>query len=336
MINFKPLSLWLKEVTLETITISRDLFKLMIPILLIVKLIELMGGTDFLAQLIEPLMASLGLPPEMGVVWAAAMLSNIYTGMVLFISEPLSATLSGSQVTVMGILMLFAHSLPVELRVAQKIGVSLWVSFVLRTGTAYLGAWIYYQLSQLLGASYVRPQMRWEAVVEQHDLSGWLISNLVLLGQIVLIIALLVVLLRVIRLFRLDRLIHFLLAPVLPLLGLTNKAVNIVLVGITLGLTYGGGLLIQESKQGVLDVRELFFSVCLLLICHGLIEDTLLILLLGADLYGILLLRVLLSLLLIALLVSSLRGRSEAFFTRLLMNRHYQGAKSEPNLNSEP
>lgn len=125
--------------------ISRDLFKLMIPILLIVKLVEMMGGTDLLARLIEPVMYSLGLPPEMGVVWAAAMLSNIYTGMVLFISEPLSAGLTGSQVTVMGILMLFAHALPVELRVAQRIGLRLWFSFSLRIGAAYLGAWIYFQ-----------------------------------------------------------------------------------------------------------------------------------------------------------------------------------------------
>lgn len=303
---------------------SRDLFKLMIPILLIVKLIEMMGGTDLLAQLIGPLMASLGLPPEMGIVWAAAMLSNLYTGMVVFISEPLSAGLTGSQVTVMGILMLFAHSLPVELRVTQRIGVPLWWSFSFRIGVAYLGAWIYFQFSQLPFYSMARPQLRWQPVIEQQGLAGWLISNLILLGQIVLIIVALVVVLRVIRLLRLDRIIHVLLAPVLPLLGLTNKAVNIVLVGITLGLTYGGGLLIQESKQGLLDVRELFFCVCLLLICHALIEDTLLIILLGADIYGVLGLRVLLSLVLIALLVACLGGRSQAFFTRFLLNRHYQ------------
>lgn len=327
MNHYKQIVVWLKEVTLETIMISRDLFKLMIPILLIVKLIEMVGGTDLLAQLIEPVMASLGLPPEMGIVWAAAMLSNIYTGMVLFISEPLSASLTGSQVTVMGMLMLFAHSLPVELRVAQRIGLPVYLSFSLRTGVAYLGAWIYFQLSQLSFFSFSRPRIRWQPVIEQQDLAGWLISNVILLSQIVLIIGVLVVLLRAIRLFRLDRLIHALLAPILPLLGLTNKAVNIVLVGITLGLTYGGGLLVQESKRGLLDVRELFFSVCLLLICHGLIEDTLLILLLGADLYGILGLRVLLSLLVIALLVASLRGRSQAFFMRFLMNRHYQTFK---------
>lgn len=309
---------------------SRDLFKLMIPILLIVKLIEMMGGTDLLAKLIEPVMSSLGLPPEMGIVWAAAMLSNIYTGMVLFISEPLSASLTGSQVTVMGMLMLFAHSLPIELRVAQRIGLPLWLSFSLRTSVAYLGAWIYFQLSQFSFFTMARPKIRWQPGIEQQDLTAWLISNVILLGQIVLIIFVLVVLLRVIRLFQLDRLIHVLLAPVLPLLGLTNKAVNIVLVGMTLGLTYGGGLLIQESKQGLLDVRELFFSVCLLLICHSLIEDTLLVLLLGADIYGVLGLRVLLSLVLIALLVGGLRKRSQAFFTRFLMNRYYQAARGVP------
>ena len=317
-----------RETARETFVISRDLFKIMVPVLLLVKAVELLGGTGYLAAMISPLMASLGLPPEMGVVWAGTLLSNIYTGMVLFVSEPVAAQLSVLQVTVLGILMLVAHALPVELSVARKIGVSLLFGLLLRMVTAWGAAWIYYRLMLLGGYQQVPADILWTPAVRQGGLADWALTQLRLMGQIVLIIAALVVLLRLIRRYRLDRLIHLGLRPLLPLVGLTDKAINVVLVGMTLGLSYGGGLLIQESRQGVLEAREMFFSVCLLLLCHGLIEDTLLILLLGADIIGILLFRVIFSLCLVAAMVYALRGREEAFYRRYLLNRNFRTRES--------
>ena len=241
----------------EVWSISRDLFKIMIPILLLVKALELAGFTTYLASLIAPLMAPLGLPAEMGIVWAGTLISNIYTGMVLFVTEPAAAALTGQQVTVLGILMLVAHSLPVELRVAQKIGVSLPLGLVLRLLAAYAAAWLYFQLASRIEPAALPAKTLWEPAIEQQSLLQWFVAQGELLVQIVLIIAALVVLLRLIRVLKLDRVIHFFLRPVLPWLGITPRAVNITLVGMTLGLTYGGGLLIQESRSGNLGTQEL-------------------------------------------------------------------------------
>ena len=312
----------------EVWSISRDLFKIMIPILLLVKALELAGFTTYLASLIAPLMAPLGLPAEMGIVWAGTLISNIYTGMVLFVTEPAAAALTGQQVTVLGILMLVAHSLPVELRVAQKIGVSLPLGLVLRLLAAYAAAWLYFQLASRIEPAALPAKTLWEPAIEQQSLLQWVVAQGELLVQIVLIIAALVVLLRLIRVLKLDRVIHFFLRPVLPWLGLTPRAVNITLVGMTLGLTYGGGLLIQESRSGNLGTQELYFTVCLLLLCHGLIEDTLLILLLGADLHGILLFRLLFSFILIAIMVRILRSKDDRFYRRYLLNDNYRASQS--------
>ena len=80
------------------------------------------------------------------------------------------------------------------------------------------------------------------------------------------------------------RLIHFLLAPVLRLLGIATAASNIIIVGLTLGLSFGGGLLINEARRGHIAGKDIFMSMAFLGLCHSLIEDTLLMLLLGADL----------------------------------------------------
>lgn len=296
----------------------------MIPVIVLVKILELLGATHYLAEIISPIMSFVGLPPELGIVWAGTLLSNIYTGMVLFISAPVSADLTVIQVTVLGILMLIAHSLPVELRVAQKIGVSIGVSMFLRVAGAYLAAWIYLSIVRILGVSEIQAQILWNPVIAQQDLWQWAVSQIKLLMQIVIIISALVVLLKLIKALKIDRLIQFIVRPILPLLGLTDKAINITLVGFTLGLTYGAGLLIQESRSGKLGAKELFFTVCLLLICHGLIEDTLLILLLGADIYGVLVFRLIFSIGLIAMLVFALRSKGDQFFSKYLLNRNFQ------------
>lgn len=312
----------------EIFTICLDLFKIMIPILLLVKALELLGATSYLAGFIAPIMSTLGLPPEMGIIWAGALMSNIYTGMVLFASEPVAFQLSVQQVTVLGLLMLIAHSFPLELRVAQKIGMPLLLGILIRLITAYAAAWVYSLVANIIPGGDQAANILWNPVVEHQTLLSWLASQAWLLVQIVIIVAVLVLMLRIIRYFKLDRLIHLVLRPVLPILGLTDKAVNVVLVGITLGMSYGGGMLIQQSRQGGLGARELFFSVCLLLLCHGLIEDTLLILVLGADIYGILVFRLLFSFTLIALMVFALRNKSERFFCRVLLNKNYQSSRA--------
>ena len=319
---------WLRDVISETFTICFDLFKIMIPILLLVKILELFGMTSYLATIIAPIMSTLGLSPEMGIVWAGTLLSNIYTGMVLFVSEPVAYQLSVQQVTSLGLLMLIAHSFPVELRVAQKIGMPLVSGFMIRLLTAYGAAWLYSHVTQFFSVDTERAHIIWDPLIEHQSISAWLLSQARLLLQIVVIVAALVLMLRFIRVLKLDRLIHFILRPILPALGLTGKAVNVVLVGVTLGLSYGGGLLIQESRQGRLGARELFFSVCLLLLCHGLIEDTLLILLLGADIYGILIFRLVFSFMLIAIMVYLFRHKKDDFFSAYLLNRNYRSSQA--------
>lgn len=318
----------IRSIVSETLTISFGLFKIMVPILLLVKGLEMLGATAYLAVIIAPLMSTLGLPPEMGIVWAGTLLSNIYTGMVLFVSEPGVSQLSVQQVTLLGLLMLIAHSMPIELRVAQKIGVSIGLSFVLRIVTAYAAAWVYFQWLKFFSPEPKPANTLWNPVIEHQTLFAWLLSQAGVLMQIVVIIAVLVIFLRVIRVLKLDRLIHLVLRPILPLLGLTEKATNVILVGMTLGLSYGGGMLIQESRLGLMSARELFFSVCLLLLCHGLIEDTLLILLLGADIYGILAFRLVFSFALIAAMVYLLRQKEDNFFSRRLLNRNYRASQS--------
>lgn len=65
-------------------------------------------------------------------------------------------------------------------------------------------------------------------------------------------------------------------------LGLPAAAAFPLLVGITFGLVYGSGLIIQYVEEGRLSKRENILLNIFLCICHGLIEDTLILAAIGA------------------------------------------------------
>lgn len=73
------------------------------------------------------------------------------------------------------------------------------------------------------------------------------------------------------------------LRPILSVLGISRETTNLTIAGITLGISFGGGLLINEAKRGHISPRDIFVAMMLLNLLHSLIEDTLLILLIGAD-----------------------------------------------------
>ncbi len=98
------------------------------------------------------------------------------------------------------------------------------------------------------------------------------------------------------------RLFERLLQPVLPLFGMSEKAAPLTVVGMVMGISYGGALIIREASSGKLGKNEVFFSLALMGLSHALVEDTLLMFALGAHLGGILVGRVVFSLLVIYLL----------------------------------
>jgi len=115
--------------TLDTIKdatrISLDLFKIMIPVVIAVKILQEFNLVGYLAAPLAPIMKLVGLPGEMGLVWATALINNIYSGLIVFLSLAQDQPLTAAQATVLGTMILVAHSMPVELRVVQSSGPKL-------------------------------------------------------------------------------------------------------------------------------------------------------------------------------------------------------------------
>lgn len=314
----------LRELADEIYEVSFTLFKIMIPTLIIIKLLEEVGGIALLGQLLEPVMGWVGLPESMGIVWATTLLTNIYTGMLVFFTQSVNEGLTVAQITVLSGMMLMAHGLPVEARIAQKAGIRLSFTLILRIGGALLygfllnilysaGDWLQ-QPNQLLW----QPDNIKEATLESTSLGIWAIEQMQGLFAVFVIICLLLTTLKLLRIVGFERLISWLLSPLLQVLKIGKEATTITMVGITLGLSFGGGLLIKEVNAGHIAKNDVFSSMGLLALCHSIIEDTLLVMLLGAHISGALWLRILFAIIVISLLSRWFLSRSSVFKARYL------------------
>ncbi|QEQ97138.1 nucleoside recognition domain-containing protein [Neptunomonas concharum] len=311
--------------------VSTTLFKLMVPTIIVVKILEELGAVDYLATFLGPIMAWVGLPESMGLVWATTILTNIYAGMLVFFYVQQTEVLSVAQVTVLSVLLLLAHGLPVEARIAQQAGVRLRVTLLLRLGGGLLLGWILHQLYTQMNWLQETNQLVWQPQIPEAGLWAWVVNQAKSLLMIQVIIIVLLTCLKILKLLGIERLIGFLLRPILRFLGIGKEATTITIVGVTLGLSFGGGLLIKEARAGHVPQQDIFASMCLLALSHSMIEDTLLVMVLGADLSGVLWARLIFTVVLIGTFTRITVRCSETFWKRHLVNRNI-----EPLLPNEP
>lgn len=309
------LKAWLTALLLDIYEVSSTLFRIMVPTLLLVKLLEEMGGVELLGLLLGPVMATVGLPESMGLVWATTLLTNIYTGMVIFFNQNGAEQMAVAQVSVLGAMMLVAHALPIETRIAQKAGVRLVITIAIRLfGALFLGFALHHLY--LAGNWLQQPaELLWAPEGTNDHLSSWVLAQLKSLAMILVVISLLLTSLKLMRLLGIERLLLLLLQPVLGLIGIGRSATTITMIGLSLGLTFGGGLLIREARAGHIPYPDVFSAMTLLGLCHSVIEDSLLILLLGADV-SVIWLRLLFGFLIVAIMARLLRMCSESFCRR--------------------
>ncbi|MGF1682960.1 nucleoside recognition domain-containing protein [Photobacterium minamisatsumaniensis] len=278
------------------------LLKVLIPATIIVKVLEMFGATQWLASLLSPVMSVVGLSESLGLVWAVALLTNIYTAMVVFYSIAGHEVITVADASVLGTMILIGHALPVEGAVAKATGVSWRVTIAVRVGGAIVLGAILNQV-YLWGDWQQQPiNLVWQPTASiDASLASWSIDQIQMLLTIFVILSGLITLLRILRWVGIEALMHKALYPLLRSLTLGKEAANITVIGATLGLSFGAGLLIDEVKQGHISKRDTLLVMSFLGLCHSVIEDTLLILLLGADIMAILWARLVFAIIVIAI-----------------------------------
>ena len=293
-----------KRLLKDAIAASLDLYKVMIPVIIIVKLLQELDMVQYLAIPLQPVMGMAGLPAEMGLVWATSIIVNLYSGLIVYISMvPTMDPLSVAQITTLATMMLIAHSLPVECKVAQKCGVSMIGQSIVRMFSALLLGVIMHLVFASTGLLAEQSQILWEPQLPEPGLLPWAINEATNLLYLFFIILALFTLMRLLAYYGITEKLNNMLKPVLEAIGIGKSAATLTVIGLSMGITYGGGLIIHEAKSGSLSKRDVFASLTLMGLAHALIEDTLLMMLLGAHISGTLWARLIYSLLFVGIMM---------------------------------
>lgn len=310
-------------------TLARDslkvwwvLLKLMVPAMIVVKLAADFGAVPYIAKVFAPFMALVGLPPELGIVWATACLTTIYGAAAILPTVMPPEQLTIAQMTVLGTMILVAHSLPLEGRVCQRAGTGVVVQTLLRLGGALLFGAVLAALYNGFGILQEPARMAWlPQAGGEGDWLAWTVGAAESLAMILGIIFVIMLGMRILDAIGGNRLLTWLLQPVLRLMGMGPQAVPLTVIGVLLGLSYGSGLIIREVDRGALPRRDVFLSISFMALCHSLIEDSLIIIAMGGHWSGVIFGRLLLTVAVMAVLARVLQALPDHAFERLLMNR---------------
>lgn len=274
----------------QGLVLTWALGKIIFPITLLMTIVQYTPVFPWLMDKIAPLLSAIGLSAEAAVPLVIGNFLNLYAGIAAIISFEFTV----KEVFIMAIMLSFSHNLILESAVAKKVGVSWWFVVGLRVGLALFSAWIinvFWQGGAQL-ASYGF------ATSGGTDPSGaleiaWHGVTTAVMGivQLALIVLPLMIVMQYLRELGWIGTFSSWMAPFMKVLGMKPNTSTTVTAGLTIGLAYGAGVMIQAVKEDGVSKKDMYLTMIFLVSCHAVVEDTLVFIPLGIPVWPLLAIR---------------------------------------------
>jgi len=258
--------------------------KLVIPIYILSNVLYYYNTLSYISFIIEPWTSTIGLPKEVSLAIISGMFLNLYAAVAF--AAPLD--MSGHQWSILAVFLGICHSLVVEGAILKQIGISNIFSYSFRIIVGFFAAYI---VSTMPPAWFYSQIINDTFVPDSHN-TIWLLLQNSVLESISLSIKIIVLITSLIFLMDFIKSRQF--------FKNLSKNINIgfsVIVGVILGITYGAGVLIKEAKNSKMSKKDTYFVAVFLMVCHAIIEDTLLFAIFGADIFMVVAIRTILAVL---------------------------------------
>ena len=306
--------------SIEVLKLYWELVLVIVPVAVATQVLVETGILAAIAPAFEPVMGWFGLSPELAFAWITGLTVGIWAAVVVLFTVTSPADISVADMTVFSSLLLFAHALPIEQRIIQRVGPGFWVTLALRL----FGGMVYaFLLHQTLAAGDFLNQPISPLWLPDPELSGWtgfVVTTVESLFWMLIVLAALAFAMDGLKwsglLDRLNRVI----APLFRPIGIRQETGPLVAVGLLLGITFGSGLLLREARAGHLSPRQLFLACVYMGFAHSVIEDTAVVMALGADFTGVFVGRLIFAFVATGLIALLLHRTPEHWFQRLLFN----------------
>ncbi|ARI76550.1 nucleoside recognition domain-containing protein [Halobacillus mangrovi] len=273
--------------------------KVIFPVTLIVTILQFTPILPWVMEKLEPVMGWIGLSGEAAVPLVVGNFLNLYAGIAAIISFEFTV----KEVFILAIMLSFSHNLLIESTVAKRVGVSWWFVAGVRLGLAFLSATLI-NLFWKGGGEIAKYGL---APEKTADPNGWteiiwqgLETAVAGIFQLALIVIPLMIFMQYLREKGwLDRFSGW-VAPFTKFLGMDRNTSMTLVAGLTIGLAYGAGLMIQAVEEDGVSKKDMYLALLFLVSCHAVIEDTLIFIPLGIPIWPLLAVRLLTAILLTA------------------------------------
>lgn len=278
----------LRGKTVDLLKTYLQLARIIIPVALATEVLMRLGIIAAIAPLFKPIMSFFGLPPELGLAWLTGLLVGIWGAITLIFTLVPASELTVADITIFSALLLFAHALPIEQAIIRRAGPGLMATALIRLGGGMIYAAILHWISMGTGWMQQPLQGAWQPMAETQGWGGFLLGLAEAMGWMLVVLLLLGWMLELLRISGVMALLGRLIDPILRLAGIGSEAREFAVIGTLLGVAYGGGLMIREARSGRIPPRQIFAACVFMGFSHSVIEDTAIVIALGADALAVL------------------------------------------------
>lgn len=246
------------------------LLKIMVPISLAVILMQHYGVIAWLSRYLNPVFQYLGLPGASAIAFLTAASVTTYAGLAVMMSMALTMR----EATILAVMMVLCHALPLECAVINKVGSNPYKMGLLRIMAAFIAAF---------GLNIVLPSMP-RPFIARHTVAAdvsvwdvvwqWACGSVRMSLMILVLIYTLMVLQRVLERYNVMRMLVIPLRPVMRFFGLPENAAYLWLVGNVLGISYGSAAMLDLEDSGQITREEANEVNYHLIMNHSMLEDT--------------------------------------------------------------
>ena len=246
------------------------LLKIMVPISLAVILMQHYGVIAWLSRYLYPVFQYLGLPGASAIAFLTAASVTTYAGLAVMMSMALTMR----EATILAVMMVLCHALPLECAVINKVGSNPYKMGLLRIMAAFIAAF---------GLNIVLPSMP-RPFIARHTVAAdvsvwdvvwqWACGSVRMSLMILVLIYTLMVLQRVLERYNIMRMLVVPLRPVMRFFGLPENAAYLWLVGNVLGISYGSAAMLDLEDSGQITREEANEVNYHLIMNHSMLEDT--------------------------------------------------------------
>ena len=278
----------------SSISTSRIILIMVIPYYLLAELLIYFELMPYIASIFSPFTDLLNLPPEASLAIAAGVLLNLYAAVAF--AAPLGMNIY--EWTILGLFLGVMHNMLVEVSILKKIGIPVVTSVSYRFFMAFLAVSPLILLPKNFFLSEPDSIFKplYEVKVENYEtftdfLFSKFVDSVILSAEIIILVSLVLLITSFIK--------------NLSFLSKVNHQIAMIssmISGISVGIVYGAGVLLSEAKY--MTKKQIYSACFFLMTAHAIIEDTLLFVYFGANIWILVLFRLFLAFIVFYLIIA--------------------------------